>query len=49
VLRIARDGSRTVVADELDFPTGIAVGHRAFYVTNHGTSPGIGEVLRFRP
>lgn len=48
VLRIATDGTRAVVADGLDFPTGIAVGPRAFYVTNHGTSPGIGEVLRFR-
>ena len=48
VLRIRPDGTRTVVADGLDFPTGIAVGHRVFYVTNHGTSPGIGEVLRFR-
>jgi hypothetical protein len=48
VLRIAPNGTRAVVADGLDFPTGIAMGHRAFYVTNHGTSPGIGEVLRFR-
>ena len=48
VLRIAPDGTRTVVADGLDFPNGIAVDHRAFYVTNHGTSPGSGEVLRFR-
>jgi hypothetical protein len=48
VLRIAPSGKRTVVADGLDFPTGIAMGHRAFYVANHGTSPGIGEVLRFR-
>lgn len=48
VLRIAPNGNRTVAADGLDFPTGIAMGRRAFYVTNHGTSPGIGEVLRFR-
>ena len=48
VLRIAPDGTRTVVADGLDFPTGVAVRDRVFYVTNHGTSPGIGEVLRFR-
>jgi hypothetical protein len=48
VLRIAPNGTRTVVADGLDFPTGVAVGNRVFYVTNHGTSPGIGEVLRFR-
>jgi len=48
VLRIATDGTRTVVADGLDFPTGVAVGDRVFYVTNHGTSPGVGEVLRFR-
>jgi hypothetical protein len=48
VLRIAPGGARTVVADGLDFPTGIAVAHRAFYVTNHGTAPDIGEVLRFR-
>jgi hypothetical protein len=48
VLRIAPDGTRTVVADGLDFPAGIAVGPGAFYVTNHGTSPGSGEVLRFR-
>lgn len=48
VLRIAPNGRRTVAADGLDFPSGIAMGNRAFYVTNHGTSPGIGEVLRFR-
>ena len=48
VLRITPNGKRTVVADGLDFPTGIAVGRRAVYVSNHGTSPGIGEVLRFR-
>jgi hypothetical protein len=48
VLRIAPHGTRTVVADGLDFPTGVAVGDRGFYVTNHGTSPGSGEVLRFR-
>jgi hypothetical protein len=48
VLRIAPGGGRTVVADGLDFPTGIAVGNRVFYVTNRGTSPDLGEVLRFR-
>jgi hypothetical protein len=48
VLRIAPDGTRTVVADGLDFPTGITIGDGAFYVTNHGTSPGIGEVKRYR-
>ncbi len=48
VVRIAPGGRRTVVADGLDFPAGIAMGQRAFYVTNHGTSAGIGEVLRFR-
>ena len=48
VVRIERNGTRTVVADGLDFPTGIAMGGRAFYVTNHGTSAAIGEVLRFR-
>jgi hypothetical protein len=48
VLRVAPDGARTVVADGLDFPTGVTVGHRVFYVTKHGTSPGIGEVLCFR-
>jgi hypothetical protein len=48
VVRIARDGTRTVVADALEFPTGVAVGDRSFYVTNHGTSPDVGEVLRFR-
>lgn len=48
VVRIERDGTRSIVADGLDFPTGIAVGHRYLYVTNHGTSPGTGEVLRFR-
>lgn len=48
VVRIAPNGKRSVVADGLDFPTGIAVGRRAFYVSNHGTSPGTGEILRFR-
>ena len=47
VLRLLPDGTRSVVADGLDFPTGIAVGTRAFYVTNRGTSSGTGEVLRF--
>jgi sugar lactone lactonase YvrE len=48
VLRIAPDGTRRVVVDGLDFPTGITVTDDAFFVTNHGTSPGIGEVRRYR-
>jgi hypothetical protein len=49
VIHIRRNGSRTVFADGLDFPTGIAMGNGAIYVTNHGTSPGTGEVLRIHP
>lgn len=47
VVRIAPNGTRSVAADGLDFPNGIAVGQRGFYVVNHGTSPGTGEVLHF--
>jgi hypothetical protein len=47
VRKIATDGSRSVVADGLDFPTGIAIGDGKLFVTNHGTSPHIGEVKQF--
>ena len=47
VLKFSTDGSRTVVADGLVFPTGIAIGDGTLFVTNRGTSPHIGEVLRF--
>lgn len=47
LLRVAPDGTRTVVLDGLDRPTSVAVGWGGeIYVTNHGITPGIGEVIR---
>jgi hypothetical protein len=47
LLRIAPDGTRTVIIDGLDRPTSVAVGSEGeIDVTNHGITPGIGEVLR---
>ena len=47
VVRVAPDGSRSVVVTGLTMPTSIVVGpDGALYVTNHGTSIGAGEVVR---
>ena len=47
VIRIARNGKRRVVADNLVSPYGVAVGRRGqVYVTTHSTTAGAGEVLR---
>lgn len=46
-MRVAPDGSRSVIVTGLTTPTSIVVGpDGALYVTNHGTSIGAGEVLR---
>jgi hypothetical protein len=48
VVRQAPNGTRTVVIDNLNFPTGIAVGNDgAVYVSNCGVCAGGGEVRRF--
>ena len=40
-------GAAPVIIDGLDRPTSVAVGSEGeMYVTNHGITPGIGEVLR---
>ena len=47
LLRIAPDGDATVILDGLDRPTSVAIGWDGeIYVTNHGITPGMGEVLR---
>ena len=47
VIRIARNGRRKVVADNLASPYGVAAGRRGeVYVTTHSTGAGAGEVLR---
>lgn len=48
--RVAPDCSRTVLLSGLDRPTSVAVGDDgAIYVTNHGVTPGAGEVLKLAP
>lgn len=49
--RVERDGTRTLVArDGLVTPTGVAVGPDGnYYVSNKGTLPDVGEVLRIKP
>jgi hypothetical protein len=48
VVRVGPDGSRSVIADGLFFPTGITVGRDGeVYVSNCGVCAGQGEVLRF--
>ena len=47
LIRVDPNGTRTVLADGLMFPGGIAVDRDGtLYVTNFGTSAGLGEVLR---
>jgi hypothetical protein len=47
LLKVAPDGTRTTVIDDLDRPTSAVVGlDGEIYVTNHGITPGAGEVLR---
>jgi hypothetical protein len=43
-------GMRTTLVDGLRQPTSVAIGpDGALYLTNHGASAGIGEVLRIEP
>ncbi len=47
LIRVDRNGTRTVLADGLIFPGGVAVDRDGtLYVTNFGTAAGLGEVLR---
>jgi DNA-binding beta-propeller fold protein YncE len=47
LIRVAPDGTRTTVLANLDRPTSVLVGLEGeIYVTNHGITPEIGEVLR---
>jgi sugar lactone lactonase YvrE len=50
LIKIRPDGSReTVLTEGLVNPYGVAIGDRGdIYVSNHGSSAGIGEVLRLR-
>jgi glucose/arabinose dehydrogenase len=48
--RVAPNCLRVAVLQGLDRPTAVAVGSDgAIYVTNHGITPGAGEVLRIAP
>jgi hypothetical protein len=48
VIRVAPGGARTVVADGLNFPGGLAIGRDgAVYVSDCGVCAGAGTVLRF--
>lgn len=48
--RVAPDCTRSTLLVGLDRPTSVAMGaDGAIYVTNHGVTPGIGEVLRIAP
>jgi hypothetical protein len=47
LIRVAPDGERSELAPgTLMGPTGLALGHRAAYVSNHGAEAGAGEVVR---
>lgn len=48
LVHVARDGTRTVVSDQLTAPTSLLVGRDgSVYVANQGMAPGMGEVVRF--
>jgi len=50
LIRVAPDGTRSLVAGGLTRPTSIVVGPDGeIYVSNRGTSIGTGEVLRIEP
>jgi glucose/arabinose dehydrogenase len=50
LLRVLKNGSRSTVTGGLVFPGGVAVDRDGtLYVTNFGTSPDQGEVLRIEP
>jgi hypothetical protein len=47
LIRLNRDGSRTtLLSDALQYPTGLAIRDAAVYISNCGTCPGTGQVLR---
>jgi DNA-binding beta-propeller fold protein YncE len=47
LIRVAPDGTRTLIHGGLDRPTSVLVGKEGeVYVSNHGITPGVGEVLR---
>jgi hypothetical protein len=48
LIRVGRDGTRSVVADGLVAPTGLALERGVAYVSNKGLGFGQGEVLRIR-
>ena len=49
-IKVRRDGTpRGIASEGLIAPSGLAIGRDgSIYVSNHGTEPGAGEVLRFR-
>ena len=50
LIRVTPQGRRSIVADELVFPGGLAIGSLGrLYVTNCGVCPDTGEVLRITP
>jgi hypothetical protein len=50
LVRVATDGTRSIVASGLNRPTAVAIGaDGAIYVTNNGVVAGAGQVLRITP
>lgn len=50
LIRVAPNGTRSVVLGGLTRPTSVVVGpDGALYVTNNGITPGAGEVVRIEP
>jgi len=50
LLKLTPGGTRSEVLGGLDRPTSVAIGWDGeIYVTNHGITPGAGEVLRIDP
>jgi len=50
LIRVAPDGSRTVLTNELFQATGVlAAPDGSVYVSHHGNEAGLGEVLRIVP